>query len=84
MSIPQMPRNNIIRQQIMNWPSVWSSWCICVEDRLLFTSVAVSVEGSCVQPGRVSEAQNGRRPGAVDRPLLHWCYLGCTPDSWKT
>lgn len=50
----------------------------------LFTSVVVSVEGSCGQPGRVSEALNGRKPGAGDRPLLHWCYAGCTPDSWKT
>lgn len=84
MNIPQMPRNYIIRQRIMNGLSVLASWCVCEEDVVLFTSVAVSVEGSCGQPGRVSEAQNGRRPGAVDRLLLHWWYVGCTPDSWKT
>lgn len=83
-NIPKMPWNYIIRQRIMNRLSVLAGWCVCVEDGVLFTSVAVSVEGSCGPPGRVSEAQNGRRPGAVDRLLLHWCYVGCTPDSWKT
>lgn len=32
MNIPQMPRNNIIRQWIMNWPSALASWCVWVED----------------------------------------------------